>query len=282
MRATIHVAVATTFHMNRNHRVTIWLVICLSVLTHAGFGHAQVAEPARLDLNRRFAKVDTEKPTWEWALELVLNRASVPSLLETDRVAIHSRARMHGKTEAEAEKIFAQFKVHLKDVTLEDTIKFILKDQPNYRYEVVDGSVLHVYPVGIQNQTNWPLNSVINHFAIEQKDISKGWYRKQFEGLVDPVRIDLGTMRNERLAACLSPRVFEGVTIRQVLIELSKTCRCQWVFEPLPPEELKVRIEEWGDGFYPQGKKIEARGGDWYQLYGAPVGPDSVVDGVLK
>lgn len=268
--------------MKKNHRMTSWLVICLSVLTHAGFGHAQAAETARLDLNREFVKVDTEDPTWEWALGLVLNRANVPYLLETDRLSFNSRSRMHGRTEAEAGKIFTQFKVHLKDVTLEDAIKFILKDQPNYRYEVVEGTVLHIYPVGIQNRTNWPLNSVVNQFAIEDKDISKGWYRKQFEGLVDPLRIDLGTMRNERLAACLSPRVFQGVTVRQVLIELSKTCRCCWVFEPLPPEELKVRMTDWGDGFYPQGKKIAARGGDWYQLYGAPVGPDSVVNGIVK
>jgi hypothetical protein len=199
-----------------------------------------------------------------------------------DTVALTSRSMLHEKTEAEAGKILTQFEVHLKDVSLEDTIKFILKNQPGYTYEVADGAVVHIYPVGIQGRPSWPLNAKVKQFAIERQEISQTWYRKQFEQLVDPLRIDLGKMQGRDFAGCLSPRIFEGVTLRQILMELSKACRIGWVFEPLPLTEVKVRRMDWGDSFYPQGERIEARGGDWYQLYGAPVGPDSIVDGVLR
>lgn len=268
--------------MKKSHRLTGWLIFGFWVVAHGGPLFAQVTDPTRLNLDRKLFAVDTESPTWQWALGFVLNRAGVPYLLESDRLAFRSHSRLRGKTEDEAEKIFTQFKVHLKDVTLEDTIRFILKDQPNYRYEVVDGFLLHIYPVGIEKRPDWPLNATIKHFAIERKDISEEWYRKQFEGLVTPLQVDVGTIVNRGFTRCLSPRVFEGLTLRQLLIELSKTCRYFWIFEPLPPEEVRVRIQDWGDGFYPQGKKIESHGGEWFQLTCEPLPTEGVVNGVLK
>src|SRR5207249_3599109 len=106
----------------------------------------------------------------------------------------------------------------------------------------------HVYPVGIQDRADWPLNTVPNRFVIEERDITQQWYRKQFEELVDPLQIDLGNMHNTAFARCLTPRGFKEVTLRKILIELAKTCRFCWVFEPLPPEELNARIRGWGDG----------------------------------
>jgi len=257
------------------------LITCLCVCLFA-IEEARAGDPSPINLKRKLVSVDIDMPDWAKALNLFESRLGFPFLLELNTLTYRSASMYHGKTEAEAATLSKLFKVHLKNVTVEEAIKFILKDQAGYNYEVIDGVVLHVYPNGIQNRTNYPLNTVVSNFAIEQKDISKDWYMKEFGALVDPMRIDLGNTYGYVFGTCLSPRVFHNVTLREILIALAKTCRTQWVFEPLPPDELRLRVAEWGDDFYPQGKRIEARGGDWYQLQCLNPKEDTVVDGVLR
>ncbi len=76
--------------------------------------------------------------------------------------------------------------------------------------------------------------------------------------------------------------MFEGVALRTILADFSKKCRVGWICEPLPAEEVKYRVANWGGDFYPEGKNIEARGGDWYQLHCLPAPADNVVNGVVK
>ncbi len=264
---------------------TCWIIglcVCLVAVVCRSMPEAAAIEPTRIDLRRRLVRVDIERPTWSRALHFLSARLGFSIFLEINTLDYRSESLLHGKTESEAAAFVMQRGVHLRNVTVEEAIQSLLKDHPDYRYEIVGGSLLHVYPEGIQRRADWPLNTRVEKFAIEQEEISADWYRKKFEAFVDPMRIDLGNVAGSAFGACLSRRVFSKIALREILIELSKTCRVDWVFEPLPPEELNLRIASWGAGFYPQGKKIQARGGDWYQLHCFPTSEDIIADGVLR
>jgi len=257
------------------HNQLMALCLCLFTLANTAVG-----EPDRIALERKLVSVDIELPTWTHVLNVFLARLGYPFLLELDTLSYRSASLLHNKTEAQA--MLMRYRLHLKNVTVEDVLKFILKDQPRYRYKVIDGAVIHIYPDGIEKRHNWPLNVVLQDFPIEEKDISEAWYLDQFMALAEPMRIDLGQAPGREFATCLSPKLFRGFTLRQLLIELSKTCRTQWVFEPLPPTELKIRISAWGASAYPQGERIKQSGGDWYQLHCLGSREDIVQDGVMR
>lgn len=225
----------------------------------------------QIDLGRKIKEVAIVRPTWAHGLDLLLTRSGIPFLLEVSTLTYRSEMMMRGKTEAEASRITTQFRVNLKDVTIEEAVRIILKDVPDYRYEIINGTVLRVYPANIESRPYWPLNAVVQGFAIEQVNISTRWYRQEFEKMLDPFNVDLGNIYGRHFAKCLKPRTFQATTLRQILIELTKTCDTAWVFEPLPADEVQLRILDWGDGFYPQGREILKRGGDWYQLHYSPI-----------
>ena len=234
---------------------------------------AQEGNQSPVELNQKLPEFRTARQNWVAALGLLLYKTDIPYLFELDTLtyrdmSARDKLGLFTGPKERTEKWFTAFKVDLRNVTIEQAMKEILKDQPRYTYEVVeDGRCLHVFPRGIQEHRDWPLNRTVTEFSIEHQQTNTKWYRGVFGPFLLRYKVHIGEFDSINFSKRLMPRTFKNVTLRELLVQLSVMCRMQWIVEPFPEEEIKFR-ETYNKEYYERGYDIGRPGSnDWYQIH---------------
>lgn len=257
--------------------LTMLSIILLILINTALLAPAQEVNGPPVDLSRKLTEFRIERRNWAVALMILLERNRIPYLLEMDTLTYRDMSvrdklgLFNGSKEQQGEKgrqWFTAFKVDLKDVTIDQVMKEILKDQPRYTYEVVaDGRCLRVFPRDIQKREEWPLNRNVEEFSIEQQQLADKGYRKTFGVFLLKYQVHIAEFNWRGPSQCLSARVFHNVTLRKLLTELAATCHVGWAVEPLPEEEIKFR-EIHDKEYYERGYDIGRPGTNgWCQIH---------------
>lgn len=238
---------------------------------------AQVSNRSPIDLSRRLAEFQTERSSWASALGLLLDKTDIPYLLELETLTYQDmsvRYKLGLFTGSEEERTergrqwHTRFKVDLKDVTIEEALKRILKDQPRYTYEIaMDGRCLHIFPRGIQERKDWTLNQPVAKFTVDEQQINRKWYRGVFGPFLLKYQVHIGEFDSSDFSRRLVPRKFDNITLRELLMQLSAMCQMQWMVEPFPEEEIKAR-EIIDKKRFERGYDIGRPGSNgWYQIH---------------
>ncbi len=262
--------------MNHSFRKTLLTAIIVLTSTNNRIS-AQDGNQPPIDLSRKLSEFRTVKPNWAIGLMVLLDRSGIPYLFELDTLtyqdmSVRDKLGLFRAPSEEQkrriEKWATAFKVDLKDVTIEQAIKEILKDQPRYTYEIIGGGrCLHVFAHGIQERKDWPLNQPVPEFSINQEQINQGWYRKVLGVFLMKYQVHIGEFRGQEFVQKLQPRSFRNITLRELLTELAITCRMGWIVEPFPEEEIRFR-DTHNKEYYERGYDIGRPGTNgWYQIH---------------
>jgi hypothetical protein len=238
---------------------------------------AQESNRPTVNLNAKLPEFQTVKPNWAIALLVLLHKTNIPYLLELDTLTYRDMSvrdklgLFTGSEQARLErgtKWATAFKVDLKNVTVKDALNEILKDQPRYTYDLVENArCLHIFPRGIQERKEWPLNQPVPEFSISQEQINRAWYRKVFGVFLLKYQIHIGEFNGGEFAQSLNPQMYHDVSLRKLLTELSATYRVGWIVEPFPEEEIEFR-EVHNKEYYERGYDIGRPGSNnWYQIH---------------
>ena len=228
-----------------------------------------------IDLGRKLTAFRTQRRNWVAAFMALMNQTETPYLLELDTLtyrdmSVRKRLGLFDGTADEQRRRGLEwaneFRINLKQTTIEEALRKILSGQPGYTYEVVShGRCLHVFPQGIQERNGWPLNQLVADF-FTSRQVGDRWYRETFGPFLFKYQVHIGEFNSVEISQRLTPRRFAGVPLRQMLCDLAAMCQVGWILEPFPEEEMLAR-EAIDREYYERGYDIGRPGSnDWYQI----------------
>lgn len=234
-------------------------------------------------LNKRLAVVQMRTPSWHIAVRSLASQNKIPCLLELDTLSLLDMTTRYKMglfdkplSEKESSDRLTKYKFELKNATFEEALREILKSDPRYTYELTEGGrCLHVFPRGILERSDWPLNHVVSGFHIDDRSTNNQWYRKVFGPFLFQHKVHIGIFRENGLDRRLKLKRYDDISLRQLLMALAVTLDVGWTIEPLPEEEIAVRETLAKRGIcdyrgYDIGQPI---GPGWCQLHCHPLFP---------